>query len=149
MIFDALSFTDCYAAISPAFQKAFAFLKNTNLGSLEIGRHDIDGDNAFALVSTYAPKPVGDAKWEAHRKYADIQVIVAGEEKQGFAPMSESTDSEGYIAERDIEFLRVKSAHYILLKPGLFAVYFPQDAHQPGVAACSENVRKIVVKVRV
>lgn len=147
MIFDSLSSADCYASLSPAFQKAFEFLKTTDFSTLVPGRYEIDGDNAYALVSAYAPKKVEDAKWEAHKKYADIQVIVEGEEKQGFAPMSESFGSEGYIAERDIEFLSVKSSSYVTMKPGLFAVYFPQDAHQPGVAAAAPAVKKIVVKV--
>ena len=148
MIYDTLSCAAQYAGLSPAFAKAFEFLKKTDFSTLNPGRYEIDGDRAFALVSAYSPKPCAEAKWEAHRQYADIQVLIEGAEKQGFAPLAQGKDSEGYLPDRDIEFLRVDDGNYITLKPGMFAVYFPQDLHQPGVKANDLPVKKIVVKVK-
>jgi YhcH/YjgK/YiaL family protein len=150
MIFDCSNHSSQYAGLGTRFQKAFDFLSKPGIRDLAPGRYDIEGNEVFALVSAYTPKPCRDAKWEAHRKYADIQVVVSGSEKQGFAPMRLSTATEGYIEERDIEFLTVSQKNYLTLAPGAFAVYFPQDAHQPGVEDVpGTEVRKIVVKVLV
>ena len=35
------------------------------------------------------------------------------------------------------------------MRPGLFAVFFPQDAHMPGLAVDQpEPVKKMVIKIR-
>ena len=36
---------------------------------------------------------------------------------------------------------------YLTVKPGMFAIFFPEDAHAPGVTP--DGVRKVIVKVRV
>src|ERR1039458_5276387 len=35
---------------------------------------------AFALEQVYLTKPRAEGRWESHRTYIDVQVIVAGEE---------------------------------------------------------------------
>lgn len=150
MIFDCSNYLSQYAGLGPGFQKAFAYLAQTDLKNLEPGKYAIDGDKVFALVSSYVPKPVDQAKWEAHKKYADIQVVLEGSEKQGFAPMKKAFVTEAYIPERDIEFLSIEQGNYLTMSPGVFAVYFPQDAHQPGVEAVPGGpVKKVVIKVLV
>ena len=44
---------DC-VGISPAFAKAVEFLEKNDLNSLAAGRHEIDGDNCFAIVNDEA-----------------------------------------------------------------------------------------------
>lgn len=150
MIFDCSNYLSIYAGLGTRFQKAFSFLTQPDIINLEPGKYEIDGDKVFALVSAYAPKLVEQAKWEAHKKYADIQVVLEGIEKQGFAPLKKAKVTETYIAERDIEFLSVDYGNYLTMSPGVFAIYFPQDAHQPGVEVVSGGlVKKLVIKVLV
>jgi YhcH/YjgK/YiaL family protein len=42
-------------------------------------------------------------------------------------------------------------AEYLTLRPGCFAIYFPEDAHHPGIGtgAHTGSIRKIVIKVPV
>ena len=131
------------------WNSAFAFLKNTDLSKLELKRHDIDGDNLYVSVSEYNTKNEQDAKYEAHRKYVDIQYVVSGREMIGVAPLA-SKDSilQEYDATKDIEFLRVKMGMLISATPENFFIFFPEDAHMPGVKADTISpVKKIVVKV--
>ena len=47
---------------------------------MEDGRHPIDGEAIFALVSTYETEPEGARSFEAHRKYIDVQYLLSGRE---------------------------------------------------------------------
>jgi YhcH/YjgK/YiaL family protein len=147
MIVDTLDHAGLYAKISDRFAIALKYLQITNLAQLEVGKHEIEGKEVFAAVSEYNSKNIEDAKWEAHKKYADIQVIVSGEEKMGYATLSNMVVKEGYNAEKDIVILS-GTGDYVTGKPGNFIIFFPQDAHQPCVAINgSTPIKKVVIKV--
>jgi YhcH/YjgK/YiaL family protein len=133
------------------WDKAFSFLKSTDLSGLELKRYDIDGDNLYAPVSEYQTKNEEDARYEAHQRYIDIQYVVSGKEMIGVAPMSQKKDVlEPYDSTRDIEFLTVSGGENRLAMPDRFFIFFPEDAHRPGLKDTENSpVRKIVVKVRV
>jgi len=133
------------------WDKAFSFLKTSDLQSLELKRYDIDGNNLYAPVSEYMTKNEEDARYEAHRKYIDIQYIISGKELMGVAPISKKKETlEPYDSEKDIEFLTVTGGENHLALPGRFFIFFPEDAHRPGLKDGENSpVRKIVVKVKV
>lgn len=133
------------------WDKSFAFLKETDLTTLELRRYDIDGDNAYALVSEYLTKNEEDARYEAHQNYIDLQYVVSGKEQIGVAPMSMKKDVlEAYDPQRDIEFMTVSQGTDFKADPGKFFIFFPDDIHRPGLKD-GENaqVRKVVVKVKI
>jgi YhcH/YjgK/YiaL family protein len=144
-------FTVSYFKNRERWDKAFSFLKSTDLSGLELKRYDIDGDNLYAPVSEYLTKNEEDARYEAHQKYIDIQYVVSGKEMIGVAPMSQKKDVlEPYDSTRDIEFLTVSGGENRLAMPDRFFIFFPEDAHRPGLKDTENSpVRKIVVKVRV
>lgn len=134
------------------WDKAFDFLKSNDLRSLELKRYDIDGDNLYAPVSEYLSKKEGEAKFEAHRKYIDIQYVISGEEKIGVAPMSQKNDVvTPYDETKDIEFMTVKDSTYHKATQQNFFIFFPDDIHKPGMRTGEDStlVKKIVVKVKV
>ncbi len=132
------------------WDKAFAFLKNTDLSKLEARRYDIDGDNLYALVSSYMTKNEEDARFEAHQKYIDIQYVISGTEQMSIAPRSMIKDVlEPYDPAKDIEFVTVKKADNRVATPGVFFIFFPSDVHRPSVKIGeNKEVHKIVVKVK-
>ena len=104
MIADTLSQYRRYTALSPRFAAAFEFLRQLPANQ-PLGRHDLDGDNCFALVQTYATKPLAEAKFESHRKYIDIQFIQTGSETLLWSPLAALTKiTEPYEAAKDIAF---------------------------------------------
>jgi len=133
------------------WNKAFAWLKSNDLNSLELKRYDIDGDNVYATVSEYLSKNDEDARYEAHRKYIDIQYVAAGKELIGITPLSQKKDVlEPFDATKDIEFFTVTGWENHLAVPDRFFILFPEDAHRPGLKDGENSpVRKIVVKVKV
>ncbi len=148
MIIDKLENQKIYFQSSGRFEKGFSFLSNTDLANLTDGRHDIEGDNVFALVSTYTTKFPEEKDPESHIIYADIQYIVSGEEKIGYALYDNQPVFKEYIKEKDIMFYKNYSC-FINMYSGMFAVFYPQDIHMPGIMISEPvKVKKIVIKVR-
>ena len=133
------------------WDKAFTFLKTTDLPKLEVKRHDIDGNNLYALVSGYVTKNVEDAKFEKHNKYIDIQYVINGTEQMSIAPLKMKKDVlTPYDEAKDIEFMTVNQCSSYNATSEKVFIFFPSDIHRPGVKV-GENalVKKVVIKVKV
>jgi YhcH/YjgK/YiaL family protein len=148
MVIDQIVNAELYLPLGPRIARALEFLRHTDLTSLEPGRHELDGDRLYALVSEYMSKPVQDGRWEAHRRYIDLQCVASGQERIGYAPVGELT-SESHDEAKDMTWL-AGSGEFLTLGSGEFMLLWPGDAHMPGIAVDEPApVRKIVVKIRV
>lgn len=150
MILDTLDTIDRYAGLNPRFAAAFEFLRRLGPAPA-IGRHEIDGDSAYALVQQYETRPVEGAQLEAHRRYIDIQYIARGSEAIYWAPLDDLTVTMPHDAVKDVA-LFAASANMIPvpIRAGQCVILFPEDAHAP---CCTwgepAEVLKVVVKVAV
>ena len=148
MILASLAEADRYVALHPLFARAFAFLRGTDLKTLEPGRHTIQGDQLFAIVEACAGRARVEAKLECHRRYIDIQLVLEGIDEMGWKPLAECLDPAiDYDVARDIRFFNDAPASWIATPPGSFCLFFPDDAHAPLVSA--GTIRKVVVKIAV
>ena len=149
MIYSSIRALDAQCTWPEAFRKAFVFLKNSDLEHMEVGRYEIDGDDVFAMIQKQITAASEQKKAESHFKYIDIQYLISGEEKQGFAPLTEGMEREEH-PERDVTFYpEVSDENYICLKPGDFAVYFTNDVHRPNCAVEEGmEIKKVIVKIR-
>lgn len=151
MIFDTLSNSARYESLNSRFAKAFAYLRTVD-GSQPLGRHDLDGDDCFALVQTYETKPQEKALFEAHRKYIDVQFIQSGRETILWAPLaSMAEETMAFDQSKDAALWKlVPDTTAIHVSAGHFAILFPEDAHAPCIEWDQpETVFKVVVKVAV
>ena len=149
MIVDKIENSDLYKNLSEKIKKSFDYIKQTNLKNLKSGRYDIDGDNIFALISEYQTKTESEGKLEAHRKYIDVQYVIEGEELMGYAPLGNQQTLEPYKEENDIVFFRGDKL-FIKVAKGMFAIFFPEDVHMPGIQVRKKSpVKKLVIKVKV
>lgn len=147
MIYDHIKNASLYYPISERIQKALIHLSKTNFENVEPGKYEIEGDEIFLIVSEYNTKPFSAAKWEAHKKYIDIQFMIHGKEKMGFADTSKMVVIEPYDDERDYVILKGEG-NYLIAEEKHFAIFFPGDAHVPSVAVnIPKQVKKVVVKV--
>jgi YhcH/YjgK/YiaL family protein len=138
--------------MTPNLEKAFAFLKSTDLSALADGRVEIDGVDVYALVQSYETVLPEAAKFEAHRKYLDIQLVVAGREIIGWAPLEHMVDCTPYNDVKDVFNGKVpaEAMSQVDLSAGELAVLYPSDAHAPKIAVDQPaQVKKVVVKVAI
>ncbi len=132
------------------WNKAFQFLSEQNLAELEKGRYELESTDLFVNVDEYVTRNEEDVLFEAHKKYADIQVLISGKEKIGVLPLGTTTVTIPYDEEKDIMFLTAEGENYRIATPGKFFLFFPEDAHRPTVKSAENSpVKKIVVKVKI
>lgn len=148
MIFDKLENASFYEKIHPGFKTVFNFIQTTDLENFLPGKYNMEGKNLFVMISEYETQEASQTQPEAHRKYIDIQLLIAGIEKIGFAPYLQQKVKVNYSDENDIAFFE-SQVDYFELKPGHFTVFFPNELHQPGIAIGKpEKVKKVVFKIR-
>ncbi|MDX1948575.1 MAG: YhcH/YjgK/YiaL family protein [Pirellulaceae bacterium] len=150
MILDVLANSHLYGGL-PRLAAGLAWLQNTDLDGVPLGKTVLDGDRLFALVQEYTPKPATVGKFEAHRRYWDIQYVARGIERMGWNTLARMTVSESHSDERDVAFFH-GPGDFFLVPAGSFAIFGPHDVHMPGVALEQPHhsdtlVRKIVLKV--
>ena len=146
MIYDRIENIETYTAISERLAKGLRLLLTTDFSAMEAGKYEVDGTELYYMLQSYQSKEQNDRP-EAHRRYIDIQYIVEGEEQIGVGALSGMTEEVSANPEGDIWFYHGPVTN-IKMKKGSFAVFFPQDAHAPGIAAGDPApVKKVVVKV--
>lgn len=149
---NSIEFAGQYSKNKASWDKAFDFLRNTDLDTIKPGKYVLDGENVFVSVTEGPTKLIENAKWEAHHKYIDIQYVIKGKEKMGIAPISTAKPIAEFDEKKDVGFydsLAKASAYYVAV-PGTFFVFFPSDAHRPSIKVKGfDSDKKLVVKIRV
>lgn len=136
------------SGLAQRLSAGFHFLQTVDPAGLAPGRVEIDGDQVYALVQEYNTKPMEQGRWEAHRKYIDIQYIADGEEQIGYANVADLT--LGNYDEAKDRYIPQGEGSFVRLSAGMFGLYMPEDAHMPNMAVDQpQPVKKIVVKVAV
>jgi len=127
-----------------------ASLKIQSLTAGETFKRELSA-GTFALEQVYLTKPRDQGIYETHRKYVDVQVIVAGEEYMEVTHPGSLTIRDAYNPERDATFyLDVTHGSRLHLRAGDAAIYFPDDAHMGALQITGPQlVRKAVLKVPV
>lgn len=149
MIFDILANAHRYQMIHPYFEVCFSFLRNTDLMALEVGKTPLGTQGCNVIVNEALPKTRETARLEGHQKFIDIQYMVKGEEFIGYVSRAQTTLKSN---DESKDFQELNGiAEFLTLRPGSFGIYFPEDAHQPGIGTGSYTglIRKIVIKVPV
>ena len=148
MILDRLENAEKYTDMHPDFEKAFAFLRQSGLAELPADRYEIDGDRVFCIIDKAPGRSRSEAKLEAHRKYIDIQYVIAGVDDMGWKPIADcKLVDTAYNADKDIEFFNDEPKSWTEVPAGSFVIFFPQDAHAPLVGG--EEMHKAVLKIAV
>jgi YhcH/YjgK/YiaL family protein len=74
--------------------------------------------------------------------------VISGEEKMGYVPLNGQQILEPYKEENDIMFFTGDKS-FTKVTAGMFAIFFPEDVHMPGISAGKiSDVKKLVIKVR-
>lgn len=148
MVADRLENANLYFGLSKDIEAALRFLRTDAVYELSVGKHEITpGINA--IVSEYVTKPREKCSWETHRKHIDIQYILEGCESIDYASAMSLEETTPYDRVNDCTLYEGDGSE-IKLETGSFAVFYPEDAHRPGVMdGISMPVRKVVVKIKI
>jgi biofilm protein TabA len=146
MILDSFDYAERYSLSVTGLREAVEFARGA--AALAAGRYELS-HGAYALVQEYETLVPGALKWEAHRVYADVQVMLEGRERIGWAV---NLDGAGpYDEAKDVILAPgATGASELELAPGLFSLFLPGEPHRPkACAGTPARVRKLVVKLPV
>lgn len=138
-----------YAAICPKLNVVADFIEKTDLKELPLGTTHLP-EGVFVNMEEYETYPAPD-KWEAHRVYADLHVLVIGDERMDGAPISNAEGGSGYNGEHDFEIFDTCKGPYATAygTPDVFVWFGPEDAHRPGLRWNTVKVKKAIFKIPV
>jgi biofilm protein TabA len=148
MIIDTLKNAPKYFSIHPLFEKAFQYIRDTDLKNAKDEKVDIsEGLKAIFSNAPGKTKEASTAKFECHNKNIDIQLCIDGVETIGWKPREKCANPNGdYNAEKDVLFFNDSPDMFFQLTNAQFAIFFPEDVHAPMIG--EGNIKKLVMKVK-
>ena len=148
MIVDTLDNLKNYVGCNKYFADIVKFIEENDLVSLEEGKHFIHEKALFVNIQTAKGKTKEEATFETHRRMLDIQIPLDAPETYGYIPLKDMPEQE-YNAEKDVtKYPGVEAQSYVTCYPGMFAIFFPQDGHQPCISDAPQ-IKKAIFKAEV
>lgn len=150
MIVDHIGNWAAYNTSAP-WKFAFDYLHSLTPEAETTEMTPLMGDDVLARVMCYETRSVDDAVLEAHDAYVDIQMTLAGGEGIEWFPRSTLTVKTPYDAAADVVFFYRPDIAPVRIQnvPGMFSVFFPDDAHSPQLTLgdAPALIKKVVVKL--
>ena len=111
------------------------------------GRYDFSADCYVNVMECDTSADL--SLMEAHEKFIDVQMVLAGEEKIYVTAKAPLTVTEPYNVEKDIAFYAWENAEAVTYAAGEAVVLYPEEAHLPCRAAGEPmTIKKAVLKLR-
>lgn len=152
MIFDRIENWRKYFS-GPAWSRAFEYIESLGPDSPDADLVPLQGEDIYARIMSYPTCRPDEAKLEAHDRYIDIQTSLVNCEGIDWFPRASLKIDVPYDPKK--ERVLFKRPNIVPARinnwPGMFSVFFPEDAHMPKliVGGKPQFVKKAVVKVRV
>ena len=151
MILDKLENLYIYKSSILNLDEIIKFIQTNNIVSMKEGKYDIVKKSVFIIIQDYLTKPKIEKKWESHKKYIDIQIMLKGSEYIGYSSIDKLNIEAPYNNEKDLIFYHNDKAinNMLFLPQNYFMVFLPNDAHMPGICVRNESnfVKKAVIKI--
>ena len=149
MIFGNIDYLEEFGFLEDSVKRCFAYLKAHDLISYEKGTHEIDGDRLFVNVAEYTTTTPDNRFWEAHRDYADVDVMLKGKE-QIDVNFIRNMELKEYVKKDDFLPMEGEKNGSVVLREGDFLVCYPSDGHRTAVEAEGpETIKKAIFKVAI
>lgn len=147
MIFDTTDQLQRYVPLMPQLAKVIEILQQPDFPNKPIGRYETDNHDVRFNIDEYKtviePKP-----FEFHKKYADVQIILQGQEIHHTALRSDIAVAKEFDEQRDIAFFNTLPVAEYYLQAGHFCIYFPEEPHRSQLATDEPAyVKKVVFKI--
>lgn len=129
------------------YRMALEYIAKTDLNTLELGKHFIDGENLFVNIVDSNMKTREAARLEVHDNYIDIQVPLSKPETFGVKPRTECAEADGeYNPVKDILFFKDKDWQEITVYEGQPITFDPDMGHAPLIG--EGTIHKAIFKVK-
>jgi biofilm protein TabA len=148
MILDSIDNIARYKEFNDDIFIGLEYVKNIS-PKVEFGEYVIS-NSVKCIVSEYSTKNRNDEKFEAHKHVIDIQYPIIGQERVQWSPLRGMAACTEYDAVMDrTYFINPSCNTTCIIGKGIFAIYFPEDAHNPQLAVemQEEVIKKVTIKI--
>ena len=153
MIYDGMSVIERYRGLYRGLDVLIGWLNEHDYNALETGRHEILGNKVFALVQDAKTRTYGNARYEVHRRYMDVQVDIEGNERFFVTP-GPTEPLEDYDEASDKQYVKAAPDNGDEIEGTLekdhFAIFVANEPHMPNVVCATTEpvaIRKICFKI--
>ncbi len=141
--FDNIRFYSCMLNNLENGLQAVEALRNP-----EAGRYEFDG--GFFLVQKGETKPMSEGTFEAHRKYADVQIVLEGSEEIAWADLGDLKEDGEYNGDNDKAAYTGAEDNVMRITAWMCYIAFPHDGHKAvRHTSRQQSYTKIVMKLPV
>lgn len=149
MILGQISSLNKQTGISPKLLDIIKHALSLNPINLDSGRHEIDGDNIFMNVMNFETVSHESKRFEQHREYLDVQILLQGKERIDFGSIDSAVEPDPYHEADDYQLSdNIAFSQSAYMQPGMFAIFLPGEPHKPGCShGTSQLIRKAVIKI--
>ncbi|MBR7099467.1 MAG: YhcH/YjgK/YiaL family protein [Clostridia bacterium] len=157
MIIDTIENVSRYENVHPRFARAFTYLKSLLDNGVADGHYEPENPEVpgefYVNIGTGDVQPKEMATAESHRKYIDLQLVLAGEELmcvpsvELIPPVTTEYKPDGdYMLYAPVE---IADCHQLRVTAGQFVIFLATELHAPSMAVGKEpvKVRKAILKV--
>ena len=148
MIMDSLKNIERYKHLHPNIFAGLLYLKGMS-ADVKTGVYEVS-ETVKVIVSEYSTNNWNEEKFEAHRYVIDIQYPLVGRELVQWSPLEGMMQYNEYDAEKDRTYYENPTRMTeCVIGDGVFAVFFPDDAHNPQLAVdgLEISIKKATVKI--
>lgn len=146
MIYDRLSNVRKYLGINENLDIALNYIAEHLADMPE--EIELKGQDVRAFFNAYQTVPENECFFEAHEKFADIQIMRSGSERIAVSNVDVLTVTKA-VPENDFQALEGPEDLSVIMKPDSFLIVFPGDAHKLKIMVDKpEDVTKTVFKVK-
>lgn len=133
-----------------AVKKCLEFLAQNGNANIALGRHEVDENGTYVMISEYNTRLKEQGMWEAHKKYIDLQLVLSGEE---YLHVSSLNHMKTGVYEEEKDFLpcQGEAERTLHMEEGKAVLLMPDDVHMPNMSVDEtiSNVKKAVFKIPV
>lgn len=150
MILDHIDNLETYRRLDPDIYEGLQFLRRLS-STVELGEYSVN-PRVLALVTAYETKTENLNRFEAHRHVIDVQFPIVGLEGIEWSHLAGMRTVVPYDERKDrTMYEEPQNRTDIVIGNGYFAVFWPDDAHNPqrAVGGRTETIKKVTLKVKV
>ena len=150
MIFSSSFATDCPYPYPAAIQTALEWITSHDIANMEAGTYELQGRDIYVNIQDITTKPVEECLPERHINYLDLQYIVSGVERMGYAPYTGKETVQWDMQDKDIIIYKdLEHENFVDVTPGGYCIFCSDSIHRPCCCAGRPgSVRKAVAKIK-
>nr|WP_065551663.1 YhcH/YjgK/YiaL family protein [Enterocloster clostridioformis] len=150
MIFSSINSLGRFYHYPATIRMALKWIRDHDIAHMDTGIYELQGRDIYVNIQDITTQPPQVCYLERHNDYLDIQYVVSGVERIGYAPYTGTETVLRENLEKDIVLYQtIENENFVNVLAGFYCVFFSDDIHRPGCAADGpEKVRKAVVKLK-